>query len=563
MKKRSGYSSSARTRGWLLKGLLCLGLASLLGVGGVAQAVTKKVLTEPPRLVVVMVIDQMRADYLRRHHARFLEPRLDKAGVGGFRFLMDEGAYYASAEFQTMHTLTAPDHATIATGAWANRHGVVMNQYLDDSLTRRYCVGDGRFRTIGAHKESWKGGVAPTNLLGPTVGDALKNAGYRGSVVSIALKDRAAILMGGFRSDASIWFDYRAHRWVTSSYFAPTGKLPTWVQRANGVLAKHVGKKFVLSGEGAGSGHSDDGPVNGYKRTVRVGQREAMETPYGHAIVVDAALGSVEAYKMGSDDEPDLLWVGFSAIDYLGHGVGPNHREMEESLVALDRQISRFLNALQKQVPGGLKRVSVVLTGDHGAPPMPSYLKRNKTRAGYLDAKSLRQRLNQHLDQVFGPDKLRQWVGGQSKLHFYLDRAVMKEAGVNRVSVEEASQEYLSKLPNVAYVAIRSEIVKGRAGPGLLGQQIINGYFAGRSGDIVVIPSPFFMPKVRGLTHITGYTYDRSVPLIFYGQHFRKNLFASNALMIDLAPTLSFLLGFTAPALSEGRVLHEAFRDGP
>ena len=130
--------------------------------------------------------------------------------------------------------------------------------------------------------------------------------------------------------------------------------------------------------------------------------------------------------------------------------------------MALDRQISRFLNALQKQVPGGLKRVSVVLTGDHGAPPMPSYLKRNKTRAGYLDAKSLRQRLNQHLDQVFGPDKLRQWVGGQSKLHFYLDRAVMKEAGVSRVSVEEASQEYLSKLPNVAYVAIKSEIVKGR-----------------------------------------------------------------------------------------------------
>ncbi len=546
-------------RSWIAACVAALVLV-FTGLTSPASAVTKDVLSEPPELVVVMVVDQMRADFLRRHYKRFLEPTAGKGVLGGFRFLMEGGSYYPMAEFRTMHTLTAPDHATIATGAWANRHGVVMNQYLDDTLTRRYCVGDGRYRTIGGNPRRPSRGVAPTNLQGPTLGDAMKNSGYRGRVVSIALKDRAAILMGGFRSDASVWFDYRAHRWVTSTYYAPKGVLPKWVQKANASVSKHVGKKLFMKGEGAGSGHSDDGPVNGYTRSVRVGERETLETPYGHAIIVDAAISAMEGLKLGAGGDPDLLWLGFSSIDYLGHGLGPNHREMEESIVALDKQVSRLLNYVKSSRSGGLKRVTFVLTSDHGAPPMPAYLKRNKVSAGYLDATRIRQQLNQHLDRRFSPGKIRKWIGGVAKLHFYLDDKVLKAARVTQRAAEQASREFLSRLPNVAYVALGTDVMAGKAGPGLLGEQIVNGYYPGRSGDIVVIPKPFYMPKVHGLTHITGYAYDRTVPLIFWGQHFRNTILANTPAMIDFAPTMSFLLGFTPPALSEGRVLHEIFR---
>ena len=526
-----------------------------------AGAVSKKLLSEPPELVLMVVVDQMRADFLRRHYKRFLPPDTGKGRVGGFRFLMEGGSYFPAAEFNTMHTLTAPNHATIATGAWPNRHGVVMNRYLDASLKSHYCVGDGRYRVIGGDPKHRARGVAPTNLEGPTLGDAMKSAGYQGRVVSLALKDRAAILMGGYRSDASVWFDYRAHRWVTSSFYEPKGSLPSWVKEANAKVAKHVGKKLQVKGEGAGSGHSDDGPVDGYTRDVRIGDREAMVTPYGHAIIVDAAIGAMKHYKLGEQTDPDMLWLGFSSVDYLGHGVGPNHREMEESVVALDKQISRLLNYIKRSREDGLKGVVVVLTGDHGAPPMPSYLKRHRAKAGYIDAASVRQRLNQHLDRRFSRGKMHRWVGGVAKLHFYLDRNVLKAVGVSKAEVERASRDYLTNVPNVAYVAIGSEIREGRAGAGLLGRQIINGYYPGRSGDIVIIPKPYFMPKVHGLTHITGYTYDRTVPLIFWGERFRDRIFANTPEMIDLVPTMALLLGFTAPALSEGRVLHEVFRD--
>lgn len=536
----------------------------VLGVSSVAEraeAVPKTLLRSRPRLVVVMVVDQLRADYLTRHINRFLPARDDAQRPGGFGYLIDQGSYFPIAEYEVMHSLTAPDHATISTGAWPNRHGIVMNRYFDGAHKSRYCVGDRRYRVLGGSRASQKRGTAPTNLLAPTLGDALKNAGYRGRVVSVAMKDRAAILMGGYRADAALWFDYTKFRWVTSTYYAHDAKLPVWVGPLNKRIASQVGKSLPWVSKGPGSGHSDDGPADGHRQLVTIGSFESLESPYGHVITVDAALAALKHHEMGRDDEPDILWVGFSSFDYLGHGMGPNHRLMEESLVALDREISRLLAGVEKHAKDGLDRVTLVLTGDHGAPPMPAYLKRHHVRAGYLDGKLLHKELEAYLTKRFGSSKGRQWIAVHTKLHFTFDSRTLERAGISRRQAEGAAKEFLETLPNVATVATGTEIRGGYGGPGLTGRQIINGYYPGRSGDVVVLPAPYFMPKTKGLTHSTGYTYDRSVPLILAGSAFRNELFAQRPKMIDLVPTLSFLLGIVPPAFSEGRVLHEVFRD--
>jgi predicted AlkP superfamily pyrophosphatase or phosphodiesterase len=275
---------------------------------------------------------------------------------------------------------------------------------------------------------------------------------------------------------------------------------------------------------------------------------------------VDAALAAVNHYKLGSKKASDLLAISFSGHDFLGHLLGPNRREMEEITVAEDRSISRFLNGLNSAVPGGLKSVLIAFTGDHGIPPAPSYLAKKGVPSGYIDQEKLVQSLNQALSQQFKTESKTRWVRYVTNFNFYLDHSVISAAGVSTAEVERAVKKKLLSRPEFIYALTKAEHAAGILPPGLFGVQANHSYFPGRSGDVVAIARPFYIKAgTSKSSHLSGYVYDRMVPLILVGSHIKAGVYASRAEIVDLAPTLAFMLGVLPPALSEGRVLSEIF----
>jgi predicted AlkP superfamily pyrophosphatase or phosphodiesterase len=518
--------------------------------------ITSRVLSDPPRLIVIVVIDQFRADFLSRFKGRFLPAQLPNGKVGGFSYLMKRGAYFPHAEYKVLQAMTAPGHATIATGAYAYRHGVPLNSWFSHAKgAREYCVQSDAYSLIGTKGGSGGpySGTAPVALVGTTLGDALKNSGRQSRVVTVAIKNRAAILMGGYRADMAIWLEEKSFQWVTSSFYAKDGKLPAWVSGQNAAIQKLLGSEYVWTAKGKGSGLSDDGPAQ-FTRRFKVGSFDTIRSPLSAEMTIDAALAALKHYKLGSGKHSDLLAVSLSGHDFLGHQIGPNRREMEEMTVAEDRAISRLLNALD------LKTTVVAFTGDHGIPPAPSYLKSRGVPAQHMNHKGIAKKLNQHLNRRFGKSAGGPWIQYATNFNFYLNHKTIAAKSLSRGAVESEVKAQLLALPGILYALTADEHARGVLPPGLFGIQAANSYFPGRSGDVVAIPRPFHIKAgTSKASHLSGYTYDRTVPLIIAGPHIRAGVYASPAEIIDLAPTLSFMLGVVAPSLSEGRVLDEIF----
>ncbi|MGZ3687882.1 MAG: alkaline phosphatase family protein, partial [Bdellovibrionota bacterium] len=325
--------------------------------------------TPRPKLIFMIVIDQFRADYLTRFEKRFLPPRSQGGDVGGFRYLMTQGAYYPFAQYDLLQSMTCPGHATVLTGAYPYQAGIPANDWFDpETLQRVYCAEDPTQATVGAETTDPHLGTSPKNLIADTVGDELKNAGIPSRVVTVALKDRAAIMMGGHRADLALWMDPGSHHWVSSKFYLPDGKLPGWVVHLNETLDQHKGEAITWDYPGPGSGLSTE---KYFPHKADFGTRESMAMPLGVDLTETAAERAFEAFKLGQGAGTDLFAVSFSSHDYVGHQFGPNSREMEEMTVAEDFAISQLLNMVREKVPGGLKNTVVILTGDHGIPPIP------------------------------------------------------------------------------------------------------------------------------------------------------------------------------------------------
>ena len=511
-----------------------------------------------PKLILVVVVDQLRADAVHRFSSRFLPPRSADGSVGGVRYLQSCGASYSAAEHDVLQAMTAPGHASIATGAWPYRHGIVVNKWFDPETGEKiYCVGDPEGTLIGVDGDV--PGRSPANLLGPTLGDTLKNAGYGSRVVSIALKDRAAILMGGHRPDAAIWMHSDSLQWTTSTFYRPDGTLPEWVAQENAQLDARRGQEVVFKSGEVASGHSDDGAAT-YSYRAHIGDPSALALPFGYEITIDLVESALKAKLFNQGPQTDLLMVSLSSHDYLGHEVGPNRREMEDMAAGADRALSRLLNLVDAHIPGGLGAVSVVLTGDHGVAARPEYTQRNKLGGGRLDADAtLQARLEEGLKARFGPaDDGQPWLLKIKYLQVYLNTNATNERVESRVALQEATAELLAKEEGLLRVFTREDMVQHRPPPGRLGEQAMRSYVQGRSGDVVGIPLPYWIPQNTNAHHWTGYSYDRQVPLLMAGWGIRHRRFAQTVDIVDIAPTLSTLAGALHPALSEGRVLDEA-----
>ncbi len=471
-----------------------------------------------PKLVVVLVVDQFRSDMLTRNASSFLPAGTSKA-PGGFAYLMN-GAWYPFAEYGGLQDMTCPGHATILSGSHPASTGIFLNDWIDRSTGKLvYC----------AHDE--KDGLSPRKLRTTTFGDELKAASPKSRVYTVALKDRSAIMLGGHRADLALWVDEASGRWVTSTYYG-NGQIPAWVKASNDELAK-----------GAAPTRSEP--------TIAAGIRDESSA-------IQTALAALKSEKLGkTPGVTDILALSLSYHDILGHQVGPDSKVLRDYTIEEDKLVSRFLRGVAKEM-GSLDDVVIAFTADHGIPPLAETVAKEwKFDAETPDLKALTKKVEAELQKALGTKKT--LIAGSYALHFYFDRTAIEDAKLDIERVEKEAKKILLRESFIFDVVTKSEIEAGRYPAGVVGQQLRNAFVRDRSGDVIGIFKPFSYQKGAPVTHMTGWSYDRSVPVILVGKAFKPGVYAGG-MVVDIAPTLSFLFGVLPPAMNEGKVLSEAIR---
>lgn len=506
-------------------------------------AISLKAFRDRPKLVVVIVIDQFRADYLTRFEKRF-KPAEAQSKLGGLNYLMAKSAYFPFAKYDILQSMTCPGHATIMTGSYPYMNGIPLNEWFDRTEGRTlYCVED---------KES---GMSPRKLIGTTVSDEVKMAGKKAKVISVALKDRSAIMLGGHRADAAFWLS-NDFRWISSKYYFAKAEVPAWVEKLNSDLAKQKGQNYIFKSEGTGSGYSE--LSQDFSHETSIGARDSLAYPLGLKITTQMAIQALHEYKLGLGPDTDFLSLSYSSHDSLGHDTGANNREMEEMTVAEDANISELINAVREQMKTHFGDVVFVLTGDHGVAPSAAFAKESKLEADTFNYKKMQDELNQKMIEKFGAID-GSWILKINSLNFYFN---LKAAALKKVTsreLEDFAKIELLKTPGISFAFSKSDYFAKTLPPGQLERQILKTYNPTINGDVVLIPKVFYTDDSHSSTHMTGYNYDRTVPLLIAARNIKSGVYPGSVEIVDLAPTLSFLLGVLPPSLSEGRVLHEAF----
>jgi hypothetical protein len=478
------------------------------------------------------------------------------------------GAYFPFAEYDILQPMTGPGHATILSGTYPYLGGIPVNEWFNGK-NQVYCVADSEFETVGPAKPWPQSGTSPRNFLGTTVGDELKNAGLPSKVVSVALKDRAAILMGGHRADLALWMDTGSFRWVSSSFYLPNRKLPPWVESLNGKLQTRSGQHYLWTLPSLPettqaifnvnrSGPDIKAIGDSFPHPVIRGTESELGSPGGLDLTVEAAEAAFEATHLAQGKGTDLLAISFSSHDIVGHAFGPNSRENEEMVVAEDRAIARLLGFIAKKVPGGLKNVVVALTADHGVAPVAEWLAAHRMDAGVVHERELNPRLEEKLEKKFGKIEGAPWLAFSVDFNYWINRSALEKAKANLEEVSNELKRILLEEKYFAYAFTGMDVDNHHLPPGMHERRILKTYFPGRSGDVIAIPRPFYYVGESTANHMADYSYDETVPLVLAGPGIRRGKFATRAEVVDLAPTLTYLLGIVRPSLSEGRVLSEA-----
>jgi predicted AlkP superfamily pyrophosphatase or phosphodiesterase len=560
---------------------LIVAVLSLLLVLPAASPAHAQAYSARPKIAIILVIDQFRGDYLDRYSDAFTTPN-------GFNLFLKQGAYFNSCYYDYANTKTAPGHATIGTGAYTNGHGIGSNEWWD--LARNTdrtisSVEDERYRIVGTFDDlpippagvippaAPRIGASPLNLHATTIGDEVRLAtGGQAKLFGVSLKDRASILPAGQTANAAYWIDQATGRFITSSFYMP--ELPAWVTKFN------KGPRVAQAVKDAGL---DDTTTQFYAMVGR--------TPAANSYELDFARALIENEKLGQGSVTDVLTVSLSANDILGHQMGPDSDAQKEMVLALDRDINTFFTALDKTV--GLSNVMVALTADHGIAPIPTEAAKLGVAAARLDLDAFSQAINASLNQRFSPGGNKKYLLPTQELPYIeLDPrtfgtvaekdaeqavvdaipAAIASLGAppsppNSLAIPEATRKYaesrLDPDPAVAFVRSRVDLAAGDKVPPTEFGRIINHSYTPNGGwYVMVIPTPYQMEYLSGIqtTHFSPWSYDRHVPLGFFGPDFVPGYYRDQVAPVDIAATFASLLGVNAPSASVGRVLTMALR---
>lgn len=491
-----------------------------------------------PKLVVIVIIDQFPQTYLERWRGEF--------GPGGFNLFLERGAAFDSCYYDYASTHTAPGHSTLLTGAYVNGHGIIGNEWWDPQLrTIVTSVSDPATQLLGASGT----GASPHNLLASTLGDELKlSTSGQARVFTISLKDRSAVLPGGHAADAAYWTDHVTGRFISSTFYMKA--LPPWVAdfNAHGAADRYWDREWKNErGEVMGSTAVPAGKEREWYETVGA-------TPFASEYELDFARALVEHEHLGSGPATDLLVISLSANDILGHKKGPNSPQVEAMTVATDRLLAGFFHFLDQKV--GLANTWIALSADHGVGPNPEVAARFRFPQNGLGWSDMHKRLNAQLAATLG--KSADYVPDFEWPAAFLDEKAFAPLKLDEEQAEEAVAEALRQVPGIESTFTKVQLAEGEVPRTPLGRKFENSYTPARGWYVLAIAQPYAFGRPGGADHFTPWSYDEHVPLAFYGSAFAPGTYRTRCEPIDLAATLSALLGIHRPSAASGRVLTEA-----
>ena len=556
---------------------LAVSLLLVLAVVSVGQRRPQTSEPKRPRLVLLIVVDQFRYDYLERFGDLFV--------ANGLRRLMRDGASWAQSNYDHMPTYTAPGHATMMTGAYPAESGIIGNSWFDRATGFTITsVSDDTTKLLGDNPNA--NGASPRRLIGSTVGDELRlTTNGRSKVIGVSIKDRSAILPAGRNANGAYWLSTATGHMVSSTYYFK--ELPVWVTAFNNAKPadKYFGAKWERllpeneyvkrAGPDTPSWEtvaSTTGDTNAFPHTITGGAKSPTgvfythldHSPFVNDLLLSFAQQAIINEQLGQDNDTDVLTVSFSGNDYVGHRFGPYSQEAMDVTLRTDRQIAALLDFVNTRV--GLSNTLIAFTADHGVSPIPEQAQELGLGGARLRTADLFATINKATSARYqGTDYLVKWNDGGTAFingNLYFNYEALRRDGV---SVEEFSQVVVAAaltFPGVARAFSRVQLLRGATSiTDPIERRVLHGFYPPRSGDIVIVPEPFkYLGDSITATHGSAYSYDTHVPTIIMGQGVIAGRYLEPATPADIAPTLALLLRVTPPTNATGRVLIEALR---
>lgn len=517
-----------------------------------------------PKLMIGVVVDQMRYDYLIKFY--------NKYGDNGFKRLMNKGYNLENVHFNYIPTYTAVGHASIYTGTTPVNHGIISNDWYDKFEKRSvYCVDDVRYETVGAKTGGKK---SPHKMLTTTILDQLRLAqNMNGKSIGISIKDRSAILPAGHTANAAYWFEGgNEGKFISSTFYM--NELPNWVTnfnnsgKANDYLNKTWDAYFNIDSytESISDNNEFEGLFNGKKtptfpynlaelRKENDNYSLLKAVPFGNSIVTDFAEATILGENLGKGNFTDFLTISYSSTDYIGHQFGVNAIELEDTYIRMDKEIERFLFFLDKEI--GSENYTLFLTADHAVVEVPAYLNSLKIPGGYFNNSEFKETLNKITMENFNSNEL---IENVSNYQIYLNKEKLKELKLNLHNVSQIIADEIINFNNVYKSITALSLQNSNFDFGIL-KTLQNGYNQKFSGDILFVPNPSTISSNRtGTTHGSGYSYDTHVPLIFYGNGIKKGQSDNYYPIIDIAPTITSFLKIAQANGNTGKPIIEVLK---
>ncbi|MCF6349433.1 MAG: alkaline phosphatase family protein [Flavobacteriaceae bacterium] len=526
------------------------------------KKITNDNFTNRPKLVIGIVIDQMRYDYLIRFY--------DKYSDAGFKKLINNGFNCENVHFNYVPTHTAVGHASIYTGTTPDNHGIIGNYWFDKVTNKSiYCVDDINFKAVGSNN----GGKSPSKLQVTTLSDQLHLAqNNKGKAIGISLKDRASILPVGHTANAAYWFKGKNEgKFITSSYYMD--KLPKWVINFNNsnIVSNYLKKPWkTLYNSNTYTESIEDN--NDYEKPLKGSDKVTFpydlptifktnkdyglirSTPFGNSLLVDFAKATIIGENLGKGIVTDFLSVSFSSTDYIGHTFGVDSKEIEDTYLRLDQDLANFIKFLDGQI--GKHKYTLFLTADHGALSSYTYLESLKIPSRYFDNNAFKEYANKLTLKYFKTSSL---IKNISNFQIFFDKKALNHLNLTSNEVAEKLVDDLINFKGIARCVTAKTLQTTNFTQGIL-HYVQNGYNQKLSGDIILIPQPNTVTyHSKGSEHSTGFSYDTHVPLIFYGYGVKQGNSKKYIPITDIAPTISSLLKIEFPNGNTGKIIEELF----
>lgn len=536
-------------------------LAGLISFQGYTQSPKE----DKAKLVVGIVVDQMRNDYIDRFWYRY--------GEDGFKRLVNQGYRFKNGHFNYVPTFTGPGHASVFTGTSPMNHGIIGNNWFDKTNGEFvYCAGDAEVTPVGTLDRAGK--MSPHRMLVTTITDENRLATQmRGKTIGIALKDRGAILPAGHTANAAYWFHGKKEgKWITSSYYMD--KLPNWVDAFNnsGKAQSYLKpwdtlypiETYVESGsdlnefeQGFKGKETATFPYDIDKLKAENDNYEILKAiAYGNDLTTDFAMAAIDGENLGKNSDTDILTLSYSSTDYVGHNFGVNSKEIQDTYLRLDKNIADLLNFLDERV--GKDNYIVFLTADHAAVEVPAYLESVNIPAGYFDTKGFIEKAKDFVEEKYGDKNL---IENISNDQVFFNYGLLDQMGIESKELQEKLAAFILSQDKIHRVYTRNQIVSGAYEKGMEAL-IKNGFNHKRSGDVAYIMEPSVISYPRqGSTHGSSYVYDTHVPMLFYGKGIKEGSTSRRSEIVDIAPTIATLLGISFPNATTGEPLFRMLED--